>query len=91
MMAGPAQHTGSVDTALDHARRLLEKNPDLAAQQAREILSISPAHPIARLILGAAQRRGGHTSAALEILEPLAREQPHAAPVHLELGIARGE
>jgi tetratricopeptide (TPR) repeat protein len=88
---GPALHTGSVDTALAHAKRLLEKNPDLAEQQAREILNISPAHPVARLILGAAQRRGGRASAALEILEPLAREQPQAAPVHLELGVARGE
>jgi tetratricopeptide (TPR) repeat protein len=88
---GPARHTASVDTALAHAKRLLEKNPDVAAQQAREILNISPAHPIARLILGAAQRRGGRASAALEILEPLAREQPQAAPVHLELGVVRGE
>ena len=90
-MNGSAQHTGSVDTALAHAKRLLENNPDLAAQQAREILNISPAHPIARLILGAAHRRGGRAMAALEILEPLAREQPRAAPVHLELAIARGE
>ena len=90
-MNEPAQRTGSFDTALAHAKRLLEKNPDLAAQQAREILNISPAHPIARLILGAAQRRGGDAPAALEILEPLALEQPQAAPVHLELGIARSE
>ena len=48
---------GSVDMALAHAKRLLEKNPDLAAEQAREILNADPAHPAARLILGAAQRR----------------------------------
>jgi tetratricopeptide (TPR) repeat protein len=83
--------TGSVDAALALAKRLLEKNPDLAAEQAREILNVVPAHPMARLILGAAQRRGGRASAALEILEPLAREQPQASPVHLELGVARAE
>jgi tetratricopeptide (TPR) repeat protein len=88
---GLTEPTGSVDAALAHAKRLLEKNPDLAAEQAREILNLIPAHPMARLILGAAQRRGGRASAALEILEPLAREQPQAGPVHLELGVARAE
>jgi tetratricopeptide (TPR) repeat protein len=82
---------GSVDVALAHAKRLLEKSPDLAAEQAREILSAHPGHPLARLILGAAHRQVGRTQAALDILEPLALEQPSAAPVHLELGIARGE
>jgi tetratricopeptide (TPR) repeat protein len=88
---GLTEPIGSVDAALAHAKRLLEKNPDLAAEQAREILNVVPAHPLARLILGAAQRRGGRASAALEILEPLAREQPQAGAVHLELGVARAE
>jgi tetratricopeptide (TPR) repeat protein len=90
-LSGLTEPTGSIDAALAHAKRLLEKNPDLAAEQAREILSVMPAHPMARLILGAAQRRGGRASAAVEILEPLALEQPQAAPVHLELGVARAE
>ncbi|HUA77182.1 MAG TPA: tetratricopeptide repeat protein, partial [Acetobacteraceae bacterium] len=82
---------GSLDVALAHAKRLLEKNPDLAAEQAKEILTVSPAHPTARLILGAAHRRRRRVPAALEVLEPLAREMPDAAPVHLELGVARAE
>jgi tetratricopeptide (TPR) repeat protein len=77
--------------AIAHAKRLLEKNPDLAAEQAREILSADPAHPAARLILGAAQRRSGRAPQALDVLEPLGRELPHAAPVYLELGVARAE
>jgi tetratricopeptide (TPR) repeat protein len=77
--------------AIAHARRLLEKNPDLAAEQAREILTVAPAHPAALLILGAAQRRAGRTLQALEILEPLGRKQPGATPVHLELAVARAE
>ena len=77
--------------AIAHAKRLLEKNPDLAAEQAREILSADPAHPTARLILGAAQRRSGRAPQALDVLEPLGRELPHAAPVYLELGVARAE
>jgi tetratricopeptide (TPR) repeat protein len=77
--------------AIAHARRLLEKNPDLAAEQAREVLTVDPVHPTARLILGAALRRGGRARQALDLLESLARERPHAAPVHLELGVARAE
>jgi predicted Zn-dependent protease len=86
-----SQPVGSIDVALAHAKRLLEKSPELAAEQAREILSAHPGHPLGRLILGAAHRQAGRTQAALDILEPLALEQPHAAPVHLELAIAQGE
>jgi tetratricopeptide (TPR) repeat protein len=82
---------GTVDAALAHAKRLLEKSPELAGEQAREILCVSPGHPLARLILGAAHRSAGRALAALEILDPLATEQPNAAAVHLELGIARSE
>jgi predicted Zn-dependent protease len=74
-----------------HAGRLLEKTPRLAAEQAAEILKSVPGHPRARLILGAARRRAGDAHAALDVLEPLAREQPRSAPAHLELGIARAE
>jgi len=82
---------GTPDVALAHAARLLEKDPALAAEQAEEILKAVPGHPHARLILGTAFRVTGQTSAALAVLEPLAREQPYSAPAHLELGIARGE
>jgi predicted Zn-dependent protease len=86
-----SEQVGSLELALAHARRLLERDPTLAAQQAREILRVVPGHLQARLILGAAQRITGQTRAALEVLEPLAREQPRAAPMHLELGVALGE
>ncbi len=82
---------GSVDIALMHAKRLLETNADLAAEQAREILSVTPRHPIALLILGAAHRRAGRAHAALNVLEPLALENPNSAAACLELGIARAE
>jgi len=86
-----SQPVGSIDVALAHAKRLLEKSPELAAEQAREILGAYPGHALARLILGAAHRQAGRTQAALDVLEPLAMEQPRAAPVHLELAIAQGE
>ena len=84
-----SEPVGTIDVALSHAKRLLEKDPELAAEQAREILSVSPGHPLARLILGAAHRHAGRALAALEVLEPLAKEQPNASAAHLELGIAQ--
>jgi len=86
-----SEPVAGIEVALAHAKRLLEKKPELAVEQAREILSVYPGLPQARLILGAAHRRAGRALAALEVLEPLAVEQPIAAPVHLELGVARGE
>ncbi len=90
-MNSVSQPVGAIDVALTHARRLLEKDPELAAEQAREILNVFPGHPQARLILGAANRGAGRAQRAIEILEPLAREQPNSAAVHLELGVARAE
>ncbi len=90
-MNSASETVGTLDVAVAHAARLLEKNPTLAAEQADEILKSVPGHPYARLILGTAKRLAGRTQAALEVLEPLAREQPHSAPTHLELGIALGE
>jgi predicted Zn-dependent protease len=86
-----SEPVGTLDVALAHAARLLDRDAALAAEQASEILRAVPGHPQARLILGAARRIGGRTLLALEILEPLAREQPRSAPAHLELAIARGE
>src|SRR5207248_2796236 len=76
---GALEPVGSVDLALAHARRLLEKSPPLAAEQAGEILRTLPGEPRARLVLGAAHRLTGQVQAALEVLEPLAPEQPRAA------------
>src|SRR5258708_1490429 len=89
---GSASDTvGSLDVAMAHAVRLLEQDFGLAAEQAGEVLRAFPGHPQARLVLGTARRRSGQTAAALAVLEPLAREQPRAAAVFLELGIALGE
>jgi predicted Zn-dependent protease len=86
-----SEPVGTLEVALAHATRLLGTNARLAAEQALEVLKVSPGHPRARLILGAAQRIIGQTQAALEVLRPLAREQPESAAVHLELGTALGE
>jgi tetratricopeptide (TPR) repeat protein len=86
-----SEPVGTLDVALGHAAGLLKKDAVLAGEQASEILKVVPGHPHARLILGAARRISGQTHLALELLEPLAREQMRSAPVHLELAIAQGE
>ena len=90
-MNSASEPTGSLSVALAHAQRLLQRDPRLAAEQAAEILKGAPGHPHARLILGAALRIAGQTQAALEVLEPLAREQTAVGPVFLELGAALAE
>src|SRR5256884_6988349 len=85
--SGAAEAVGSVDAALAHAGRLLERDPALAAEQASEILKVAPGHPGASLTRGIARRRGGDPAVALAVLEPLAMRQPRWAAAHYELGL----
>ena len=80
--------TGTLEAAVAHALRLLEQDPALAAEQAREILRVVPGHPPAVLLLAAAQRKSGQPAAALELLEPLARQQGQWAPAQFEYALA---
>jgi predicted Zn-dependent protease len=84
-----SEPVGTLDIALGHAARLLEKDAVLAAEQAGEILNAVPGHPHARLILGAAHRITGHESSALDVLESLVREYPRLVPALLELSMAQ--
>jgi predicted Zn-dependent protease len=88
----PLQNTnvGTLETALAHATRLLGTRPDLAAQQAQEILKAVPGSPHARLLLGQAMRATGDAAAAVDVLAALAREQPRSAATRFELGLAYG-
>jgi tetratricopeptide (TPR) repeat protein len=91
-----AEPVGSVETALAHAVRLLEREPALAAEQATEILKAVPHHPHATLILAAARRTSGDATQALSLLAPLLKQQPRWATLHYELGmtfstLGRGE
>jgi hypothetical protein len=47
-----SEPVGTLDVALGHAARLLERDAALAAEQAGEVLKAVPDHPHARLILG---------------------------------------
>jgi tetratricopeptide (TPR) repeat protein len=93
---GTAEPIGTVDVALKHGTRLLERAPELAAEQAREILKAVPAHPAARLLLGIAERLRGEAAAAEAVLRSLVEEQPRWAAARYELGrvlveLGRGE
>jgi predicted Zn-dependent protease len=80
--------TGTLEQAVAHTLRLLEQSPALAAEQAEEILRAVPGHPPALLLLAAARRRSGQPAAALELLEPLARQVQDWAPAQFEYALA---
>jgi len=86
-MATAVEPTGTVVVALQHAARLLDRNPLLAAEQAVEILKVVPAHPGATRLLGAAQRAAGNPAAALATLQALVAAHPTWAAAHYELGL----
>ncbi len=89
-MSSAPEPVGTLEVALKHTARLLESDPAVAIEQAREILQAAPAHPLATLFIGVAHRRLGDIAASLEILEPLASVQPGWAPAHYELGVTLG-
>jgi tetratricopeptide (TPR) repeat protein len=82
-----AEPTGTVAAALQHAARLLDRDPFLAAEQAVEILKVVPAHPGATLLLGSARRAAGNPAAALAVLQPLVAKHPTWAAAHHEFGL----
>jgi len=91
--AGPnpaGDPVGTLATALAHAERLLSTAPELAAEQAAEILKVVPDHPAALLLLASARRRTGDAAGALGMLIPLAAAHPTHAMVHYERGLALG-
>ncbi|HEX5650476.1 MAG TPA: sulfotransferase [Steroidobacteraceae bacterium] len=90
-MSSTPDPVGTLDVALNHAVKLLEESPALADEQAEEILKAAPRHPLALLVKAAARRKLADLPGALEILRPLAREQPGWAPAQYELGVTLGE
>jgi predicted Zn-dependent protease len=86
-----AERKGTLAEALDHTARLLHSDPQLASEQANEILKAAPAHPVATMLLGAARRAAGDPVAALEALQPLVQAQPNWAAAHYQLGVTLGD
>jgi tetratricopeptide (TPR) repeat protein len=83
-----AHPTGTIETALAHAERLLRSDPRLAGEQASEILKVAPGHPPATLLLARARRLDGDVAGALELLARLSAQQPNWAAAHYERGLA---
>jgi predicted Zn-dependent protease len=82
--------TGTLEQALDHAARLLDRDPTLAVEQLTEILKVAEGHPAALRLLAAARSIQGDVQGALDILAPLAQTQPNWAMIHFDLGVALG-
>jgi predicted Zn-dependent protease len=83
-----SEATASLDTALNHASHLLGSDPELAGQQAAEILRVARDHPAALMILGISHRLCGRLERAIELLAPLARSQAEMPRVHYEYAMA---
>ena len=90
-MNSAADPTGTIEVALAHAGRLMANNPAMALEQAAEILKVAPNHPVATLLLGAAQRRTGDLQAAVHTFRALTDSQHQWAAAHYELGQSLGE
>lgn len=78
----------SLAAALEHAERLLETDPRLAAEQAREILKLVPRHADTTRVLAAALRLSGDPQAALDTVAPLAQALPNLPLAQLELALS---
>ncbi|UPT62450.1 MAG: sulfotransferase [Hyphomonadaceae bacterium JAD_PAG50586_4] len=75
MSATAGDQLGTADAALANAMRLLRPRPDLAAEQAREIIAASPRHGRAHFALGLAlAAQGDHTQAVAALRRATALE-----------------
>ncbi|HQR90004.1 MAG TPA: sulfotransferase, partial [Caulobacter sp.] len=76
---------------LDHAQRLLERDPRLARQQAEAILEAVPRHAGTTVVLASALRLSGEAEQALATIAPLAKGLPTLPEAQLELGLTLAE
>jgi tetratricopeptide (TPR) repeat protein len=82
--------SGDLKTALQHAASLLQRDPRMAEEQAREILKVFPNVEPAVKILGAAYRLQGQPQKSLVLLEPLASKNTSSPDLLHELGLSLG-
>lgn len=82
--------SGTLEQALAHAGRLLERDPAMACEQASEILKVVGDQPLALQLLAAAKLALGEPQGAVETLTRLTWLQPNWAAAQLDLGVALG-
>lgn len=70
-----------------HANQLLETDPSLAAEQAKEILTSVPNYPPAELLLAVSQFHQGDLPDALQRLEKIVSAQGKWAAAHFEYAL----
>lgn len=87
MTTTTAQPAASLAAALEHAERLLEVDPVMAAEQARAILEVVPRHADTTRVLAAAQRLSGDAEGGLATVAPLAKALPNLPLAQLELAL----
>jgi tetratricopeptide (TPR) repeat protein len=85
---GESEQQGTLTVALAHGFSLLAKDPQLAIEQAAEILRIFPREAEAHALLGAARRRLGDHAGAIAALNAATKLSPFSAEAILERGLA---
>jgi len=81
-----AEPLGTLEFALQHAARLLEREPAVAAEQAAEILKVFPDQPHALALSGLALGRLGQGEAAIEALRRAVQLKPDLPDAWRALG-----
>ena len=77
--AGPSDPTGSLAAALAHGTALLERDPALAEEQAREILKVLPGNGGALTLQAQALSAQGRRLEAVDALREATRRDPDLA------------
>lgn len=77
---------GTLDVALGHTQRLLDQNPAMAAEQAREILRVVPQQPRALALLGHALAALGQQGQAIAALREATARDPNSPDAWRALG-----
>ena len=90
MTAATAQPALSLAQAFEHAERLLEVDPRLAAEQARAILEAVPRHADTTRLLAAALRLSGDPQGGHDTVAPLAAALPNLPLAQLDHVYVRG-
>jgi tetratricopeptide (TPR) repeat protein len=75
-VSSTTEPTGTLEVAMQHATKLLAAKPELAAEQAHEILKIVPTHAPAAFLLARASARLGRGDEAIEALRRTVKLQP---------------
>jgi len=81
-----AEPVGTIEVALNHAARLLERNPTLAVEQAAEILKVAPGHAAAMLMYGLALGASGRGEEAVSALRRAVQLNPELPGAWRALG-----